>query len=150
MGGSRSARIAFDSGYLRDFLTTTNATDIGAVVGGVTGFVISATGAALVFSFCADRGQHQRSGALLHGPTQKRGHDQPRCQSQAVGVVGGLRRLLDNSLTCSGIVKPQYCTARSTAGLHGMDRLDDAGYCHNSGLPARWLFCAPNPIIAAP
>ena len=50
-GGSRAARIVLDSGYLRDFLTADNAPVVGAVVGGLAGLVISATAAAIVFSF---------------------------------------------------------------------------------------------------
>ena len=51
-GGMRAARIAFEYGYLRNTaITLETATDAGLVLGGLIGFVLSVTAAALVFTF---------------------------------------------------------------------------------------------------
>ena len=49
-GGARVARVAFDYGYLWN-LPQDNALHVGMVLGGLIGFVISATAAAIVFAF---------------------------------------------------------------------------------------------------
>ena len=50
-GGARVARIAFDYGYLQNLLPLDSALNAGVVLGGLIGFVISATAAAIVFAF---------------------------------------------------------------------------------------------------
>ena len=50
-GGGRVARIIFDYGYLRNTLPLDSAINAGLVLGGIVGFVLSATAAALVFAF---------------------------------------------------------------------------------------------------
>ena len=50
-GGARLARLAFEYDYLRNTLPLDSVINVGAVLGGVAGFAISATAAALVFAF---------------------------------------------------------------------------------------------------